>query len=88
MTELEKAASGLLYDANSDPRTARSACADQRSVHGLQRTPFLPEGGEKRPSAYHFRVPVRPISSLSRRFLSITAAIRVSAVHFMQTITL
>lgn len=27
MTELEKAASGLLYDANSDSRTARSACA-------------------------------------------------------------
>ena len=31
MTELEKAASGLLYDANSDPALLEDACADQRS---------------------------------------------------------
>ena len=87
MTELEKAASGLLYDANSDPRTARSACADQRSVHGLQRTPFLPGGGEN--ALLHTILGAcAPDIVIEPPFLSITAAIRVSAVHFMQTITL
>ena len=76
MTELEKAASGLLYDANSDPALLEARaqtsdlCMDYNALRSSQ------------------KVPVRPISSLSRRFLSITAAIRVSAVHFMQTITL
>ena len=87
MTELEKAASGLLYDANSDPALLEARaqtsdlCMDYNALRSSQKE-------EKNALLHTILVPVRPISSLSRRFLSITAAIRVSAVHFMQTITL
>lgn len=87
MTELEKAASGLLYDANSDPALLEARaqtsdlCMDYNTLRSSQKE-------EKNALLHTILGAVRPILSLSRRFLSITAAIRVSAVHFMQTITL
>lgn len=84
MTELEKPLPGLLYDANSDPALLEARAADQRSVHGYNALRSSQKEEKNALSAYHFRVPVRPISSLSRRFLLITAAIRVSAVHLCQ----
>ena len=77
MTELEKAASGLLYDANSDPALLEARaqtsdlCMDYNALRSSQK--------EEKNALLH---------TMSRRFLSITAAIRVSAVHFMPTITL
>lgn len=87
MTELKKAASGLLYDANSDPALLEARaqtsdlCMDYNTLRSSQKE-------EKNALLHTILGAWRPILSLSRRFLSITAAIRVSAVHFMQTITL
>lgn len=87
MTELEKAASGLLYDANSDPALLEARaqtsdlCMDYNALRSSQKE-------EKNALLHTILGACAPISSLSRRFLLITAAIRVSAVHFMPTITL
>ena len=87
MTELEKAASGLLYDANSDPALLEARaqtsdlCMDYNTLRSSQKE-------EKNALLHTILGAVRPILSLIRRFLLITAAIRVSAVLFMQTITL
>ena len=69
MTELEKAASGLLYDANSDPALLEARaqtsdlCMDYNALRSSQK--------EEKNALLHTIL-----------------AIRVSAVHFMQTITL
>ncbi|MFR4415721.1 MAG: maltose acetyltransferase domain-containing protein [Butyricicoccus sp.] len=54
MTELEKAASGLLYDANSDPALleARAQTSDLCMDYNAS---VPPQKEEKSPSAYHFR---------------------------------
>ena len=80
MTELEKAASGLLYDANSDPALLEARaqtsdlCMDYNALRSSQKE-------EK-------NVLLHTILGACAPDIVIAAAIRVSAVHFMQTITL
>lgn len=87
MTELEKAASGLLYDANSDPALLEARaqtsdlCMDYNALRSSQKE-------EKNALLHTILGACVPDIVIEPPFLSITAAIRVSAVHFMPTITL
>ena len=88
MTELEKAASGLLYDANSDPALLEARaqtsdlCMDYNALRSSQKE-------EKNALLHTILGACAPDIVIEPPFfVDYGSHIRVSAVHFMPTITL